>query len=60
MHVFVASTFQSTPPSPKQVVISPCQIPGKGEAGVKLALMAMVSNKGQNAGDEDEEDQFFG
>ncbi|CAM9343925.1 unnamed protein product, partial [Scytosiphon promiscuus] len=41
------------------------KIPGKSEAGVKLVLMAMVSNKAQGAkgkaaGAGDEEDQFFG
>lgn len=40
------------------------QVPGKSEAGVKLALMAMASNKTQvqkgGAADDDEEDQFFG
>lgn len=40
------------------------QVPGKSEAGVKLALMAMASNKTQvqrgSGADDEEDDQFFG
>lgn len=68
LHTFctsIVSTLRSAPVLRMATACARPQIPGKSEAGVKLVLMAMVSNKAQEpkgkaAGAHDEEDQFFG